>query len=720
MGDATGARSIQVDHDPSGDTSHDTTATYTPFAAGAGPAHAVAQVSKVTTGDAAANTTNSYTYDAAGNARTRTTRAGTDTLTYNDEGDLAELSSTGTSGDTTYLYDADGTLLLRRSPDATTLYTGDEEITLDKGAGSADGVRYISLAGETVATHSSDGKFTYLIPDRQGTGTLAVDSQTQQVTRRQYKPFGESRDQSGTWTAGQRGFVGGTEDDNTGLTNLGAREYDPTIGRFLSPDPLLDPGAPQSWNAYDYADDTPVTTSDPSGDCADIDCPTRNCAYCLNYTPGNSVSTHASIQDHPGSGSTPNNTKSYAKRYQAEVSNSTAHAQAEERALQRQKATADAAAAAAKKQASGFKHQMLSLIADVIGLTDAYNCFTKGDVMGCVNTALTAVPWGKVFKAIKVGVEAFKIWRALDRAYTAVKDAEEAAKVADDALAAERAIVEAEKAEGAGAEAASCVVHSFVPSTEVRLADGSSKPISNIKAGDTVLATDPQTGVTAPEKVQNVIVTTTDKDFTTLTLDTTPVRGPPSSQTLTTTWHHPFWDPTHHRWTDAHDLTPGTKLRQPDGTTVTVTGVRNFHQAGVTYDLTVGTLHTYYVLAGAIPVLVHNCDEQIYEAGGKHGSEARSSSRGENSAEPQDGQGALDNSVQIKPTSPRRVGVDPSNGDTVILDRTGVVPCGCTTPGGTNEIFHGHVRTNMGTDPGMAKAQSVLRKGIKAGLIKVP
>lgn len=87
-----------------------------------------------------------------------------------------------------YLYDADGSLLLRHSPDTTTLYAGDEEITLKKDATSADGVRYISVAGETVATHSSDGHFTYLIPDRQGTGTLAIDAQTQQVTRRPARP----------------------------------------------------------------------------------------------------------------------------------------------------------------------------------------------------------------------------------------------------------------------------------------------------------------------------------------------------------------------------------------------------------------------------------------------------------------------------------------------------------------------------------------------------
>jgi hypothetical protein len=38
-----------------------------------------------------------------------------------------------------------------------------------------------------------------------------------------------------------------------------------------------------------------------------------------------------------------------------------------------------------------------------------------------------------------------------------------------------------------------------------------------------------------------------------------------------------------------------------------VSGVRDFHRRGVTYDLTVGTLHTYYVLAGHTPLLVHNC-----------------------------------------------------------------------------------------------------------------
>lgn len=143
--DATGARTSQVDHDTTGDTTHDATSSYNPFAAGKGPAHAVSTVDTVVPGDSTADTTNAYTYDQDGNVLTRTTRAGTDTLTYNDEGSLSELASTGSAGDTKYLYDADGGLLIRHSPDGTTLYTGDEEITLKPGATSADGVRYISI-----------------------------------------------------------------------------------------------------------------------------------------------------------------------------------------------------------------------------------------------------------------------------------------------------------------------------------------------------------------------------------------------------------------------------------------------------------------------------------------------------------------------------------------------------------------------------------------------
>ena len=63
---------------------------------------------------------------------------------------------------------------------------------------------------------------------------------------------------------GEKGFVGGTDDTATGLTDLGTREYQPGTGSFISPDPLLKPYDPLNLNAYAYAADSPSTYSGQS------------------------------------------------------------------------------------------------------------------------------------------------------------------------------------------------------------------------------------------------------------------------------------------------------------------------------------------------------------------------------------------------------------------------------------------------------------------------
>jgi RHS repeat-associated protein len=65
------------------------------------------------------------------------------------------------------------------------------------------------------------------------------------------------------WTS-STGFVGGTN-DLTGPVHIGAREYDARAGRFISVDPLIDFTDPQQINGYSYANNTPVTMSDPDG-----------------------------------------------------------------------------------------------------------------------------------------------------------------------------------------------------------------------------------------------------------------------------------------------------------------------------------------------------------------------------------------------------------------------------------------------------------------------
>ncbi|MFJ9628913.1 LamG-like jellyroll fold domain-containing protein [Streptomyces sp. NPDC101175] len=80
---------------------------------------------------------------------------------------------------------------------------------------------------------------------------------------------------------------------------------------------------------------------------------------------------------------------------------------------------------------------------------------------------------------------------------------------------------------------------------------------------------------------------------------------------LTTTFHHPFYDETQAAFVEGKDLKAGDVLQTPTGT-AEVTGVRLYHANTTTYDLTIGSLHTYYVEAGSTPVLVHNCgDEEL-------------------------------------------------------------------------------------------------------------
>jgi hypothetical protein len=78
---------------------------------------------------------------------------------------------------------------------------------------------------------------------------------------------------------------------------------------------------------------------------------------------------------------------------------------------------------------------------------------------------------------------------------------------------------------------------------------------------------------------------------------------------LHTTTHHPFWDQDTQSWVNAADLTPGHHLHTTNGQQVTITAVHSHTGAQVMRDLTIADIHTYYVMAGNTPVLVHNCGE---------------------------------------------------------------------------------------------------------------
>ncbi|MEU5403377.1 DddA-like double-stranded DNA deaminase toxin [Streptomyces sp. NPDC005963] len=110
-------------------------------------------------------------------------------------------------------------------------------------------------------------------------------------------------------------------------------------------------------------------------------------------------------------------------------------------------------------------------------------------------------------------------------------------------------------------------------------------------------------GTTRTESVTRLIVTDSDKRFTTLTLRTPDKR----TTKLKATSHHPYWETKTRRWAEAEDLASGDRLRSTNGANSTVRALTSTREAHRTFDLTVSNVHTYYVLAGATPVLVHNC-----------------------------------------------------------------------------------------------------------------
>lgn len=253
--DTVGNRTSTIDHKTAGNT----TSTYSYPAPGTARPHAVSGV--VDTG--ATTGTDTYAYDAAGNTTTRSIAGKpAQTLTWDAEGKLDTLSEASTvKGD--YTYTADGDRLVRKEGNTTTAYLPGFELTA-KGT-TVTATRYYSFAGKTIATRTTldQSGVNTLVADHHNTAEIAVNGGTNQAVRRYHDPYGNPRSTGGAWVD-DKGFLG-KPTDTTGLTHIGARYYDPQIGRFITVDPIMDLTDPQQWNGYAYANNTPVIMSDPTG-----------------------------------------------------------------------------------------------------------------------------------------------------------------------------------------------------------------------------------------------------------------------------------------------------------------------------------------------------------------------------------------------------------------------------------------------------------------------
>jgi RHS repeat-associated protein len=257
--DKTGNRKSETKNWSGGST----TATYNYPAAGQTQPHALQNVVTTGTGMPSGGNTNSYAYNETGDLATRTVAGAGESFSWNSDGDVEKVVKGAQT--TSYLYDANGERLIRRDASGTTLYLDDTELLLKPGATTTEGTRYYQHGDQTVAVRTK-GELTWLGADHHGTSSTAIDNTAQQnVQRRREDPYGNLRGTAPAAWPGQRGFVGGTNDPSTGLVHLGAREYDPTIGKFISVDPKVDIQEPQTLNAYAYGNNNPVTFSDPDG-----------------------------------------------------------------------------------------------------------------------------------------------------------------------------------------------------------------------------------------------------------------------------------------------------------------------------------------------------------------------------------------------------------------------------------------------------------------------
>jgi RHS repeat-associated protein len=196
-------------------------------------------------------------YDGNGNVLTRTVGGAEWRYVYDPENRLVEAWR-GAERVASFRYDPEGNRVVRE-------VGGLRTVVVDEGYEVRGGVvrKVYWLGGETVAVREGSAVYA-VVGDHLGSVTaLAQGGSIAGATR--YLPYGAIRWETGLFLTDRR-FTGQRWEGALGLYDYRARFYDPTLGRFLQPDPIVpEPGDPWALNRYAYVYNNPLKYTDPSG-----------------------------------------------------------------------------------------------------------------------------------------------------------------------------------------------------------------------------------------------------------------------------------------------------------------------------------------------------------------------------------------------------------------------------------------------------------------------
>src|SRR5687767_7180336 len=107
---------------------------------------------------------------------------------------------------------------------------------------------------------------TYFHNDVSGTPLMATDPAGNVLWKETYRPYGEQINNPSAAAANHLWFTGKPYESQSGLVYMGARYYDPVLGRFTGVDPApFDELNLHSFNRYAYANNNPYKYVDEDG-----------------------------------------------------------------------------------------------------------------------------------------------------------------------------------------------------------------------------------------------------------------------------------------------------------------------------------------------------------------------------------------------------------------------------------------------------------------------